>query len=103
MKKFNTVYEEVIDALNAEKKHPNLKNVAGSATSIIDSILDKVTACTSASEVFELLKKAFADAGLDTQWTKTFLDKLSKMKSLEKAWQLVFNAWQSGQGDKVIR
>ena len=81
------------------KKHKNLlevKHITGSK--IIRDSMEELGKCATKESVVELYRSKFAEAGLDTPWTKMFLVKLAKTRNLQDAMIYAVNAMCKGAG-----
>ena len=79
-------------------RHIDLSKKANSATSIIKSNLDQLNTCKTCGELYSVLLTAFNNNNLNTQWTRTFLYKLSIIpdRNVVKGLQYCYNAMLSG-------
>lgn len=87
----------------AQHKHSDLSKKTTSATTIIQNNLDKLNACKTCSELHQVCSELFSENNLNTQWSRTFLYRLSNIPNhkFTDGLQFCYNAMLSGKNLKV--
>lgn len=81
----------------------DLSNKMGTVANVIRDNSEKFQACKTKADVIALCHKLFDDAGIDTEWTRVFFINLERSKSFFDALNYVYNCYQRGTGNGVIR
>ena len=92
-----------INTNRSQYKHSDLSGKSNSATTIIRDNLDKLNNCKTCSELHQVCTDLFRENNLNTQWTRSFLYKLSNIPDhkFTTGLQFCYNAMLSGMNLKV--
>ena len=85
------------------KEATDLSKIEGTITKALQDNANIINKCKTADELFKVVAETLESAHIDTNYSKKFLDKLSKMKSFVGALQYVYNIILSGSGNKTIK
>lgn len=81
----------------------DLSKIEGTITKALQDNSNVINKCKTSDELFKAVSEILAEAHIDTNYSRKFLDKLSKMKNFVGALQYVYNIILSGSGNKTIQ
>ena len=81
----------------------DLSKIEGTITKALQDNANIINKCKTSDELFKAVSEILAKAHIDTNYSRKFLDKLSKMKNFVGALQYVYNIILSGSGNKTIQ